>query len=176
LLLPRRSYGAFLGRLLHDQTAEKIAAPISQLPRVVATIVPFDVERIISGTTVDLHPAHKVEAPVAPKAAQAFEPSAAPVIDPISHYAENMTPIGSIEWRKRAHVHGQVTSIKAAARDSAPLLEIELWDQTGGVTLQFLGRREIIGLEVGSQLRAEGMVGEQEGSLTILNPSYELLA
>jgi hypothetical protein len=50
-----------------------------------------------------------------------------------------------------------------------------VWDQTGGVTLQFLGRRDIAGLEVGSQIRAEGMVGEEEGSLTILNPSYELL-
>jgi uracil phosphoribosyltransferase len=29
--------------------------------------------------------------------------------------------------------------------------------------------------EVGSQLRAEGMVGEEEGSMVILNPSYELL-
>ena len=49
LLLPRRAYSGFLGRLLHDQTAEEIAAPISQLPRVVATIVPFDVDRIASG-------------------------------------------------------------------------------------------------------------------------------
>ena len=27
LLLPRRAYSGFLGRLLHDQTAEEIAAP-----------------------------------------------------------------------------------------------------------------------------------------------------
>jgi len=38
-----------------------------------------------------------------------------------------------------------------------------------------LGRREIAGLDVGSQLRAEGMVGENDGALTILNPSYEIL-
>ena len=50
LLLPRRSYSKLLGWLLHDQTAEDIARPISQLERVVpATIVPFDVEKIISG-------------------------------------------------------------------------------------------------------------------------------
>jgi hypothetical protein len=54
-------------------------------------------------------------------------------------------------------------------------VEIEVWDETGGVKLQFLGRREIAGLEVGSIMRAEGMVGEHEGALTILNPSYELL-
>jgi heterodisulfide reductase subunit A len=34
---------------------------------------------------------------------------------------------------------------------------------------------QVAGLEVGSQLRAEGMVGEEEGSMVILNPSYELL-
>jgi hypothetical protein len=65
--------------------------------------------------------------------------------------------------------------MKSAPRGSAPYLQVEVWDQSGGVTLQFLGRREIAGLEVGSEIRAEGMVGEEEGSLTILNPSYELL-
>ena len=39
LLLPRRSYSRFLGRVLHDQTAEAIASPISQLERVVATLI-----------------------------------------------------------------------------------------------------------------------------------------
>jgi hypothetical protein len=174
LLLPRRAYSGFLGRLLHDQTAEEIAAPISQLPRVVATIVPFDVERIASGKTsfVPAAPA----APAAPVVAPRTIQKVAPVdIEPVSHYAENVTPIGKIEWRKRAQVQGRVTSIKTAPRGSAPVLEVEIWDETGGVSLQFLGRREIAGLEVGSRLRAEGMVGEEEGSMVILNPSYELL-
>jgi hypothetical protein len=171
LLLPRRAYSGFLGRLLHDQTAEEIAAPISQLPRVVATIVPFDVDRIASGKT-SFVPA----APVAPVSAPKTVQKVAPVdVEPVSHYAENLTPIGKIEWRKRAQVQGRVTSIKTAPRGSAPVLEVEIWDETGGVALQFLGRREIAGLEVGSQLRAEGMVGEEEGSMVILNPSYELL-
>ena len=174
LLLPRRSYSRFLGRLLHDQTAEEIAAPISQLDRVVATIVPFDVNKITSGkgaavqTTEYKPPVEKTTI-----AQKSLTPPMS--IDPISHYAENLTPIGKIEWRKRAQVQGQVTSIKTAASGSAPLLHVELWDETGGVTLHFIGRREISGLEVGSQLRAEGMVGEEDGSLTILNPSYELL-
>jgi hypothetical protein len=172
LLLPRRAYSGFLGRLLHDQTAEEIAAPISQLPRVVATIVPFDVDRITSGKSV------VTQTPPVSKTVETPKPikKAPPVnIEPISHYAENVTPIGNIEWRKRAQVQGRVTSIKTAPRGSAPTLEVEIWDETGGVSLHFLGRREIAGLEVGSQLRAEGMVGEEEGSMVILNPSYELL-
>ncbi len=175
LLLPRRSYSGFLGRLLHDQTAELIAAPISQLPRVVATIVPFDVDRIASASTIEIHTSHetKVAAPfAAPVVAKVSTPQN---IEPVSHYAENVTLIGDIQWRKRAQVQGRVTSIRTAPRGAAPTLQVEIWDETGGVSLQFLGRRDIAGLEVGSQLRAEGMVGEEDGSLVILNPSYELL-
>ena len=176
LLLPRRAYSGFLGRLLHDQTAEEIAAPISQLQRVVATIVPFDVDRITSGSQLTIHTQPNASTKAVEKAAEfkAVKDVIKP-IEPMSHYAEDLTPIGKIQWRTRAHVQGQVTAIKSAARGAAPLLQVEVWDQTGGVTLHFLGRREIAGLEVGAQIRAEGMVGEEEGVLTILNPSYQLL-
>jgi amino acid transporter len=42
-ILPRRSYSPLLGRLLHDRTADKIAAVVSNIPHAAATIVPFDV-------------------------------------------------------------------------------------------------------------------------------------
>ncbi len=43
VILPRRSYSPLLGRLLHDRTADRIAAAISRIPRSAATIVPYDV-------------------------------------------------------------------------------------------------------------------------------------
>jgi amino acid transporter len=172
LLLPRRSYSGFLGRLMHDQTAEAIASPISQLPRVVATIVPFDVEKIISSPSfIPATTAVMQNPPIKKPQAKATTVN----LEPVSHYAENVTPIGEIVWRKRAQVRGRVTAIRMAPRGAAPVLEVEIWDETGGVSLQFLGRREIAGLEVGSELCAEGMVGEEEGSMVILNPSYELV-
>jgi hypothetical protein len=177
LLLPRRSYSGVLGRLLHDQTAENIAAPISQLSRVVATIMPFDVSKMISGKSLVVEN-HKQDSLVAtkPVAVKAEVNSVAPLsAEPISHYAENVTPIGNIVWRKRAHIQGRVTSIRTAPSGSAPVINVEIWDETGGVTLQFLGRREIRGLDIGTELRAEGMVADNEGKMTILNPSYELL-
>ena len=103
LLLPRRSYSGFLGRLMHDQTAEEIASPISQLPRVVATIVPFDVERIISSPS--FIPASTVIAQNSPIKKQQVK-STSMNVEPVSHYAENVTPIGEIVWRKRAQVKG----------------------------------------------------------------------
>jgi hypothetical protein len=175
LLLPRRAYSRFLGRLLHDQSAEQIARPISEIPRVVATIVPFDVERILKGQMSEIEKREpvKVQQAVAPSPARA-QSNWLQSSEVVSHYQESMMPIGNIAWRKRAHVAGKVTAIRPAAMDSAPTLEVEIWDESGGVTLQFLGRREIAGLEVGSTLIAEGMVGEHDGSLTILNPSYEI--
>lgn len=180
LLLPRRSYAPLLGKLLHDQTAEEIARAISQLPRVVATIVPFDVAKIISGKDVVVHDKHDSSAVDAKALGLTPKIKAASAVtfkssEPVSHYAEKVTSIGEIVWRQRAHVKGRVTSIKTAPRDSAPIIEVEVWDETGGVTLQFLGRREIAGLDVGSEVLAEGMVGETEGSLTILNPSYQII-
>ncbi len=97
LLIPRRSYKGLLGRLLHDESAEHIARPISEIPRVVATIVPFDVERIISGKRES-----RATAPVSTKSEVASAPLRAQSEwatrnDSISHYQENLSPIGSIQ-------------------------------------------------------------------------------
>jgi hypothetical protein len=43
VLLPRRTYSALLGRLLHDRTADKIAGVISRIPGVSAQIVAYDI-------------------------------------------------------------------------------------------------------------------------------------
>ena len=174
LLLPRRAYSGFLGRLLHDRTAESIAAPISQLPRVVATIVPFDVEKIISGHSIYRHEDHKIQAiPAQSKTRRVADEPTVPT--ETSHYAEEVLPISSATWRHRAHIRGNVTAIRNAAANSTAHVEIEVWDETGGITLQFIGRREVTGLEVGSTICAEGMVGESDGALVILNPSYEII-
>jgi amino acid transporter len=177
LLLPRRSYSRILGKVLHDQTAEQIARPISQIPRVVATIIPFDVAKLLEERPIEVHEAHESksrnnEAVVSSPAKRMIPPTN---LEPISHYSEKVINIGEVVWRKRAQVQGRVTAIRTSPTNDAPMLEVEMWDETGGITLQFLGRRSLAGLDVGAQLRAEGMVGEVDGLLTILNPNYELL-
>ena len=170
LLLPRRSYSQLLGRLLHDQTGEEIARAISKLPRVVATIIPFDVEKIIDGTpNIVSNATLEFEMPE-------LKPLSTPIsFEPVSHGSTNSVKIGKIIWRKRALVVGRVTAIRVAPQNSAPVLEVEIWDETGGVTLQFLGRRELMGLNVGATLQAEGMVGDEDGALKILNPAYQII-
>ena len=43
------------------------------------------------------------------------------------------------------------------------------------ITLVFLGRRSIPGIEPGAKTRVEGMVGETEGYLAMTNPYIRLL-
>ena len=43
VLLPRRTYGSLVSRLLHDRTADKIAAAISRVPGATAQILAYDV-------------------------------------------------------------------------------------------------------------------------------------
>jgi len=176
LLLPRRTYSKFLGRILHDQTAESIASAITQLDRVIATIIPFDVEKIIDGTSNVVSNSNLEVKEMAKVEVTEIKPLATPIsFDPVSHGSINSVKIGSITWRKRALVVGRVTAIRVAPQNSAPVLEVEIWDETGGVTLQFLGRRELMGLNVGATLQAEGMVGDEDGALKILNPAYQII-
>ena len=53
VLLPRRTYSAMLGRLLHDRTADKMARAVSRIAGATAIIVPYDVESRISRVDPD---------------------------------------------------------------------------------------------------------------------------
>ena len=53
-------------------------------------------------------------------------------------------------------------------------LEAELYDGTGSITLIWLGRRRIGGVECGRSLVARGRMSVYEGRPTIYNASYEL--
>jgi amino acid transporter len=66
VLLPRRTYSALLGRLLHDRTADKIARVISRIPGASAQIVAYDIGSRIAQ-------AQAARAADAKRAAQALE-------------------------------------------------------------------------------------------------------
>ena len=88
-----------------------------------------------------------------------------------------MEPIAELRWRTRVRVAGRVKSIRVQPLASVATLECVLVDGSGkAMTLVFLGRRSIAGINSGTLLRAEGMVGKHKGKLAIINPSYELLS
>jgi RecJ-like exonuclease len=85
-----------------------------------------------------------------------------------------LLPISSVTWRQRARVRGRVRSIRVQPLAGVPTLECTLYDETGGLAVVFLGRREIPGIRPGATLTAEGMVSDHQGRLAILNPAYQL--
>jgi hypothetical protein len=57
-----------------------------------------------------------------------------------------------------------------------PTLEAELYDGSGTVTLIWLGRRRIRGIDPGRSVVVHGRLTKQDGRPTIYNPAYELRA
>ena len=51
----------------------------------------------------------------------------------------------------------------------------QVFDDTGGVRLLFLGRTGIPGITPGAIIRATGRMGDYHGHLAIANPRYELV-
>jgi amino acid transporter len=187
LLLPRRTYARFLGRVLHDHTADDIARAISQQPRVVATVVPFDVNGLIERRSRS----QAIAASPLPEAATSraltaamrrHEPSTSTAWDREETRAviSSTTPappatrIADLTWRERAVVTGQVRAVRLAAVAQSPSLEVELWDESGGVVLVFYGRRHIAGIKAGTRMTAVGTISDRHGKLAISNPIYTL--
>jgi hypothetical protein len=83
-------------------------------------------------------------------------------------------PIGEVEHRRPARVRGRVRSVRVRPWADSPTLEIVLVDETGGITVVFLARRRIGGIRPGTVMTVEGMVGQHDRKLAMLNPVYEL--
>ena len=93
-----------------------------------------------------------------------------------AHALDGAMPIGEARWRQRVKVAGRVKALRIQPwADEVASLELTLSDSTGGITIVFLGRRRIGGIDLGTHLVAEGTTSEHHGLLTMLNPSYQLL-
>lgn len=88
---------------------------------------------------------------------------------------EGAVPIGACQDREQVCLTGTVASIRLSPRAGHPALEVELRDGSGGVTLVWLGRRQIPGIDAGRTLKIEGRISCHEGRQLVYNPRYELL-
>lgn len=76
--------------------------------------------------------------------------------------------------RERACIVGRLKSVRFVPHSNAPTLEAELYDGTGTVSLIWLGRRRIAGIEPGRTLVVRGRISDQGLRRVIFNPWYEL--
>jgi amino acid transporter len=193
VVLPRRSYSALLGRLLHDRTADKIAAVVSRIPRSAATIVPYDVESRVR--VLQARQAAKVATSSPAEVAAQHGPAAGP--QPAgaqragakngngsrqaakdgdrSAPAPGTVPIGSLTAPGRAIVEGRVIVVEIRPVERNSVLACEISDGTGVLTALFYGRSHIPGIVCGARVRFNGAAGIKDGQPVMTNPAYELL-
>jgi hypothetical protein len=173
VLLPDRKYRGIWHRILHDRTADSILTEVSRLPHANVTTVPFHLDQLDA-------PKVPLSALVgarngAPKPAGEAIPLPETQRDDQVGVLPGCTPLGQVRWRSRVRVGGRVRSMRIAPQHDAPTLELVLVDGTGGLSIVFLGRRGLAGVDVGSTLVVEGTVGIHRARLAILNPTYTLV-
>ena len=81
------------------------------------------------------------------------------------------TAISAVVARRPVMLTGWVSGLAAHVRPWVRL-DITLCDETGCITVRFLGRTHIPGLGDGCYLNVEGTPWQDGGSLVILNPLY----
>jgi amino acid transporter len=170
VLIPTRSYRRSWALLLHGKNADRLVRVLGHVPHVNATLVPFNVadlaesQRALAASDLIFDSGSRRAS--SRKAGQ-------------QSFAEvpGATPIAALRFRQRARVAGRLHSVRIQPWADVATLEGALTDASGGeLLLVFLGRRQIAGIRPGTQLVAEGMVGDWRGRLAMLNPDYELLS
>jgi amino acid transporter len=178
VVLPRRTYSPLLGRLLHDRTADKIAAVVSRIPRSAATIVPYDVESRVRV----LNARQQMRAvPEPASTAEPAEPSPVPAKSSAARKTParktgTVTPMGELTAAGKYTVEGRVRVVEIRPAGQNSVLAFELSDGTGELTALFYGRSQIPGLVCGAKVRLTGRIGlPQDTAPVMTNPAYELL-
>jgi len=103
-------------------------------------------------------------------------PATEPTLRPRSAFLDpaDSVPIASLVWRDEAQVTGRVRSMRVWPVGDVASLECVLVDDTGGVSVAFLGRATIAGIGPGTWMTVAGRVGSRRERLAFLNPIYTL--
>jgi hypothetical protein len=84
------------------------------------------------------------------------------------------TPVRELLTHERVTVAGTLSTVTLRPRAGVPALVAELYDGSGSISLIWLGRRRIPGIDTGRQMVAFGRVTYDAGHPVIFNPRYEL--
>jgi hypothetical protein len=187
VVLPRRSYSALIGRLLHDRTADKIAAVVSRVPNSAATIIPFDVESRVQV----LHARHAAHLAAAnggdgqpPPTVMSEEKSPAATVPAgqadgtgvrPAPSLNGVTAIGALSAPGKVTIEGRVRAVEIRPVEQNCVFECTVADTTGTLTAMFYGRTHIPGVEPGARIRLVGKVSMRGGGPAMINPAYQLL-
>jgi RecG-like helicase len=85
-------------------------------------------------------------------------------------------PLAKAPMRVRVTIAGVVRRITVFPMEGNESLEAVVSDGTGEITVVFMGRRVMPGLNLGTRVIVEGVAGEQrDGSRRMVNPRFEFV-
>jgi len=176
VFIPEYVLGHWWEQVLHNQSALRLKARLLQQRGVVVASVPYQLK---SATKVQA--AAKAQAGLSVKGA--LPPLRRLTAGRDELHAEELQaevqltaaqPIIDCGDREVVDVTGILRSVTLRPRGPSLTMEADLWDGTGNVTLVWLGRRNIPGVEPGRRIVVHGRVAQIKGDRTIYNPIYEL--
>ena len=91
-----------------------------------------------------------------------------------SHATDEALAIADAPEREHVVVNGVLRTVTLRPRGGVPALEAELDDGSGVITVVWLGRRRITGVDPGRSVTVAGCIGRQGGVPIMFNPRYEL--
>src|SRR5215472_3435258 len=171
--IPEYVVGHWWEQALHNQSALRLKARLLMERGVVVASVPYQLASAMR--------AAKEHDPLAPPRLLATREAlhAAEVRHEVSELPADRdgghpVPISDSRHREIVDVAGTLRAVTLRPQGSTPTMEAELWDGTGKVTLVWLGRRDIPGIEPGRRLVVHGRMTTLKGERAIYNPRYEL--
>ena len=93
-----------------------------------------------------------------------------------AYEAKDVVRIADAPDREVVRLRGTLRTVTLRPRGGVPALEAELFDGSGALTIIWLGRRRIVGIDPGVSISVEGRIGVHDGQRVLFNPRYELLA
>jgi hypothetical protein len=172
VFIPEYVLGHWWEQVLHNQSALRLKARLLQQRGVVVASVPYQLKSATQAAAAASLPWKAALPPLRRLTAGRDELQAAELQAEIDERVA--TPIGDCSDREVADVAGILRSVTLRPRGPSLTMEADLWDGTGHVTLIWLGRRNIPGIQPGRRIMVHGRVTRIKGERTIYNPVYEL--
>ncbi|WP_372735298.1 OB-fold nucleic acid binding domain-containing protein [Nocardioides sp.] len=92
-----------------------------------------------------------------------------------THRDRDCVAIAEAPDREVVRLRGSLRTVSLRPRAGVPALEAELSDGSGTITVVWLGRRRIAGIDPGRSIQVQGRIGKHDGVRTMYNPRYELM-
>ncbi len=173
VLLPRRTFRRVSQRILHDRTADRIAAAMAKIPHVSATIVPFDttLDPRTSGAGAAAGHGHRTGAAI-DRVRTGPDDDEVGVAAHQARGRRGTDRLGQVEAAGHHRGPDQDRPGRHHGRQVAggPGLRHHRW-HAAAVLRPYPDSRH----RAGRLVRVTGTVGEYKGHLALANPRYELL-